>query len=46
MRAGIRWAGLGAHADSPHTPRMIEETARHADHMDAIRELVDGGKGY
>ncbi|SDI75670.1 Protein of unknown function [Actinokineospora alba] len=25
---------------------MIEETARHAGHMDAIRELVDGTKGY
>ncbi|MGW7634666.1 DinB family protein [Streptomyces decoyicus] len=25
---------------------MIEETARHAGHMDAIRELLDGKKGY
>ncbi|MFE0376520.1 DinB family protein [Streptomyces inhibens] len=25
---------------------MIEETARHAGHMDAIRELVDGERGY
>jgi hypothetical protein len=25
---------------------MIEETARHAGHMDAIRELVDGQNGY
>ncbi|MFJ2197660.1 DinB family protein [Streptomyces violaceusniger] len=25
---------------------MIEETARHAGHMDTIRELVDGEKGY
>jgi hypothetical protein len=25
---------------------MIEETARHAGHMDAIRELLDGSKGY
>lgn len=25
---------------------MIEETARHAGHMDAIRELVDGTKGH
>ncbi len=25
---------------------MIEETARHAGHMDAIRELLDGQKGY
>jgi len=25
---------------------MIEETARHAGHMDTIRELLDGQKGY
>jgi hypothetical protein len=25
---------------------MLEETARHAGHMDAIRELLDGEKGY
>lgn len=25
---------------------MIEETARHVGHMDAIRELLDGQKGY
>lgn len=25
---------------------MIEETARHAGHMDAIRELIDGERGY
>lgn len=25
---------------------MIEETARHAGHVDAIRELLDGEKGY
>ena len=25
---------------------MIEETARHAGHADAIRELIDGQKGY
>ena len=25
---------------------MIEETARHAGHMDAVRELLDGRKGY
>ncbi|NEE03404.1 DinB family protein [Phytoactinopolyspora halotolerans] len=25
---------------------MIEETARHAGHMDTIRELLDGSKGY
>lgn len=25
---------------------MIEETARHAGHLDVIRELLDGAKGY
>ncbi|MBP2703236.1 DinB family protein [Microbispora sp. RL4-1S] len=25
---------------------MIEETARHAGHLDAVRELLDGQKGY
>jgi hypothetical protein len=25
---------------------MLEETARHAGHADAIRELLDGAKGY
>lgn len=25
---------------------MLEETARHVGHMDAIRELLDGQKGY
>jgi hypothetical protein len=25
---------------------MIEETARHAGHVDAIRELLDGQTGY
>lgn len=25
---------------------MIEETARHAGHLDAIRELIDGQRGY
>jgi hypothetical protein len=25
---------------------MVEETARHAGHLDAIRELLDGEKGY
>ncbi|GAA4517628.1 MULTISPECIES: DUF664 domain-containing protein [Nonomuraea] len=25
---------------------MVEETARHAGHLDTIRELVDGEKGY
>jgi Protein of unknown function (DUF664) len=34
--ASLRWIML----------HMIEETARHAGHMDAIRELLDGSKGY
>ncbi|MEU1720093.1 DinB family protein [Actinomadura sp. ATCC 39365] len=25
---------------------MVEETARHAGHLDIVRELVDGNKGY
>ncbi|MHA5049135.1 DinB family protein [Streptomyces sp. SD15] len=25
--------------------RMVEETARHAGHMDVVRELIDGGAG-
>lgn len=25
---------------------MVEETGRHAGHLDVVRELVDGGKGY
>jgi hypothetical protein len=25
---------------------MVEETARHVGHMDTIRELLDGEKGY
>jgi hypothetical protein len=25
---------------------MVEETARHAGHLDVIRELLDGTKGY
>ncbi|MEV0962235.1 MULTISPECIES: DinB family protein [unclassified Streptomyces] len=25
---------------------MVEETARHAGHLDAVRELLDGEKGY
>ena len=25
---------------------MLEETARHAGHLDIIRELLDGGRGY
>ncbi|WP_413803055.1 DinB family protein [Streptomyces iranensis] len=44
----------GRHPDSSATStslrwilfHMIEETARHAGHMDTIRELVDGEKGY
>ncbi len=34
--ASVRWVLL----------HMIEETARHAGHLDAVRELVDGQKGY
>ncbi|WP_405422634.1 DinB family protein [Streptomyces erythrochromogenes] len=34
--ASVRWVLL----------HMIEETARHAGHLDAIRELLDGEKGY
>ncbi|WP_406002625.1 DinB family protein [Streptomyces sp. NBC_00829] len=34
--ANLRWMLL----------HMIEETARHAGHMDTVRELVDGSKGY
>lgn len=34
--ASVRWILL----------HMIEETARHAGHADAIRELLDGTKGY
>jgi uncharacterized damage-inducible protein DinB len=34
--ASLRWIVL----------HMIEETARHAGHADAIRELLDGAKGY
>jgi uncharacterized damage-inducible protein DinB len=34
--ASLRWILL----------HMIEETARHAGHADAIRELLDGAKGY
>jgi hypothetical protein len=25
---------------------MVEETARHVGHLDAIREILDGRKGY
>jgi hypothetical protein len=25
---------------------MLEETARHAGHLDLVRELIDGEKGY
>jgi hypothetical protein len=34
--ASVRWIML----------HMIEETARHAGHLDTIRELLDGQKGY
>jgi uncharacterized damage-inducible protein DinB len=34
--ANLRWILL----------HMIEETARHAGHVDVIRELLDGEKGY
>jgi len=34
--ASLRWILL----------HMIEETARHAGHLDAMRELLDGTKGY
>jgi uncharacterized damage-inducible protein DinB len=34
--ANLRWMVI----------HMIEETARHAGHLDAIRELLDGEKGY
>jgi hypothetical protein len=34
--ASLRWMLL----------HMLEETARHAGHLDAIRELLDGTKGY
>jgi hypothetical protein len=34
--ASLRWV----------TIHMIEETARHAGHLDTIRELLDGAKGY
>ncbi|MEV0277398.1 DinB family protein [Streptomyces sp. NPDC050610] len=34
--ASLRWMLL----------HMIEETARHAGHLDAVRELLDGEKGY
>ncbi|MBB1256636.1 DinB family protein [Streptomyces alkaliterrae] len=35
-RANLRWMLI----------HMIEETARHAGHLDAVRELVDGRVGY
>jgi hypothetical protein len=34
--ASLRWMLL----------HMVEETARHLGHVDAIRELLDGEKGY
>lgn len=39
----VRWAGATLRWMVIH---MVEETARHAGHLDAIRELVDGQKGY
>ncbi|MFJ8646488.1 DinB family protein [Streptomyces sp. NPDC093546] len=35
-RASLRWMLI----------HMVEETARHAGHLDAMRELLDGQKGY
>ncbi|MGA5169965.1 MULTISPECIES: DinB family protein [Streptomyces] len=35
-RANLRWMLI----------HMVEETARHAGHLDAMRELLDGRKGY
>jgi hypothetical protein len=29
-----------------NSPHMLDETARHAGHLDLIRELLDGRKGY
>ncbi len=45
---------VGTHPDFPAAAaslrwiilHMIEETARHAGHMDAMRELLDGQTGY
>lgn len=36
VRPSLRWTVF----------HMIEETARHAGHLDAIRELLDGERGY
>jgi hypothetical protein len=41
---------IAGHPDSDHSLRyilvqMIEETARHAGHLDVIRELTDGATG-
>lgn len=52
--AGLSLDDTGRHPDfgvQGHSLRwmllhMIEETARHAGHADAVRELVDGRKGY
>ena len=52
--AGHRLDEVGTHPDfsaAAATLRwmlihMVEETARHAGHLDAIRELLDGQKGY
>ena len=35
-RASLRWM----------LTHMVEETARHAGHLDLLRELLDGGTGY
>ena len=45
---------VGRHPDFPSAQaslrwmliHMLEETARHAGHLDAIRELLDGERGY
>ncbi|GAA0673623.1 DinB family protein [Kitasatospora atroaurantiaca] len=45
---------VGRHPDFPASAaslrwilfHMIEETARHAGHVDAVREILDGEKGY
>ena len=45
---------VSAHQDPDYDPpslrwmiiHMVEETARHAGHLDTVRELLDGRKGY
>jgi hypothetical protein len=52
--AGHSLDDLGAHQDPEYDSptlrwmiiHMVEETARHAGHLDTIRELLDGRKGY